>query len=233
MIIDAGTHPASIDNRNFPNPLFPEDRFYIDCYNDLITSKQKEWMEFNLHQLANKDDKLKNDILNLKSMLKLRYSDIDNIMTDINHKITEELKDDFINADKKIWNVINNKYEVKNTNNKNNYKETKGTKRKIIKNKNKQNNNSEKNNNNDQTNYSSTTIQNESNLNSNNQIVNINKNSTTTKNSNNFQNNNFTGSNKRFYHHNTNKNNNYTNNSGFNHSSNMDFQWRNPSNKTQ
>jgi hypothetical protein len=214
--------------------LFPEDRFYIDCYNDFITSKQKEWMEFNLHQLANKDNKLKNDILNLKSMIKLRYSDIDNIMTDINHKITEELKDDFINADKKMRNAINNKYEVKNTNNKNNYKETKGTKRKIIKNKNKQNNNSENNNNNNnQTNYSSTTIQNESNLNSNNQIVNTNKNSTTAKNSNNFQNNNFTGSNKRFYHHNTNKNNNYTNNSGFNHSSNMDFQWRNPSNKTQ
>ena len=189
-------------------------------------------MEFNLHQLANKDNKLKNDILNLKSMIKLRYSDIDNIMTDINHKITEELKDDFINADKKIWNVINNKYEVKNTNNKNNYKETKGTKRKIIKNKNKQNNNSEKNNNNDQTNYSSITIQNESNLNSHNQI-NTNKNSTTSKNSNNFQNNNLTGSDKRFYHHNTNKNNNYTNNSGFNHSSNMDFQWRNSSNKTQ
>ena len=42
-------------------------------------------MDFNLHQLGNKDNKLKNDILNLKSMIKLRYSDIDNIISDINH----------------------------------------------------------------------------------------------------------------------------------------------------
>ena len=42
-------------------------------------------MDFNIHQLGNKDNKLKNDILNLKSMIKLRYSDIDNIISDINH----------------------------------------------------------------------------------------------------------------------------------------------------
>ena len=68
------------------------DRFYIDCFNDFITSKKKEWMDFNPQQLTNKLNNLKNDVLNLKSMTKLRYSDIDNIMSayDINHRITED-----------------------------------------------------------------------------------------------------------------------------------------------
>ena len=49
-------------------------------------------MDFNPQQLTNKLNNLKNDVLNLKSMTKLRYSDIDNIMSayDINHRITED-----------------------------------------------------------------------------------------------------------------------------------------------
>ena len=45
-------------NTNFSNPLFPDDRCYVEEYNSFIFTQQVEWINFNRRQLSLKNDKL-------------------------------------------------------------------------------------------------------------------------------------------------------------------------------
>jgi hypothetical protein len=109
------TVPGSLDHKNFPNPLFQDDRCYIDNYNRFITKHQEEWIKFNREQISIKHDKLNKDILNLKMMVRMKYTDVDNIMLGIKEKLNKNLKDEFTNAHKKLLNIVNKKYEVRST----------------------------------------------------------------------------------------------------------------------
>ena len=107
------TVPGSRDHKNFSNPLFQDDRCYIDSYNTFVTKHQKEWIKFNREQISIKHDKLNKDILNLKMMVGLKYADVDNIMLNIKDKLNKRLKDEFTNAHKKVLNIVNKKYEFR------------------------------------------------------------------------------------------------------------------------
>ncbi len=62
-------------------------------------------------------------------MVCLKYSDIDNIMLELKEKTNKLLKDDFINGNNKMLNVINKKYEVRvTTKNENNIHKRNGKK---------------------------------------------------------------------------------------------------------
>jgi len=244
--LQAKTAPASLMHTNFPNPLFPDDRNYIDNYNAFITSKQEEWINFNRQQLSIKNDKLNKDILNLKLMVGLKYSDIDNIMLELKEKTNKLLKDEFINANNKMLNVINKKYEVRvTTKNQNNINKRNGKKRKS----NNFNNNSSTTHN--KSNTIENTQSNTENLTNNNHEIKHN-----TKDSNNIYhkyqkrnnyNKNYNYNQRNTNNYNNNNTNNYsthnTNQSNYNRSNTThaniqndnsleNFPWRNPSNKT-
>ena len=251
--LELGTVPYALNFNQFPSPLFPDDRTYIDNYNEFIYQKQKEWLEFNLKELERKNNNFTEDLINLKSIVKLKYTNVDNIIQNLKDKITEMLKNEFINADKKMRNTINKKFEVRNTmkntneikkrNNKKNTKAINDTTINIeseekISNINETNN--EKNNKTLQThnnnivknnNYESNQLNNNNQFQNNNHGYYFNQNYNYQRGSHNnsFQNKTF----HKWNNNNNNNNNSYYKNSNTKQFKNQDqvFQWRNPQNK--
>jgi hypothetical protein len=227
--LQAKTAPASLMHTNFPNPLFPDDRCYIDDYNNFISTQQVEWINFNKQQLFLKNDKLTKDILNLKIMVGLKYTDIDHIMLELTEKVTNLLKDEFINENNKMLNVINRKYEVRNTPRNREEIEKRGGKKKRNNKSNKQENNTDTSNKsqNNPNSVSYTSSNNKKNNNNNCSATN-NKETTQPQNTNNkhHNNNNYSNQNNQRYNNSSTANaNNQTN------YSNDYFHWRNPTNK--
>jgi hypothetical protein len=136
--MDAETAPAVISHLRFPPPLLPDDRNYIDNYNIFIGNIQQQFNKFNYNQLKQKLDNHQSDLMNLKNIVKFKVNDLDNKINSIREKTENILKNEFINSDKKLKNVVNKKFEVRNT-----IINEQKTARRNKKNKNKPENNSE------------------------------------------------------------------------------------------